>query len=314
MSLLILFKNLDPDPFTRELVALDNTLDIRIWPDAGDINDIRYALVWKPEPGTLRTLPNLQVIFSIGAGIDNVLSDTDLPEVPLVRFVDPNLTMRMSEYVCLHVLTHQRRMLDYAALQRQEKWEELSPQPGANEVRVGIMGLGVLGQDAAKKLNLLGFDVAGWSRSQKQIEDVTSFSGSDGIAPFLARTDILVCLLPLTPGTRGILNAELFTLLAKDGRLPGPVLINAGRGALQVEADILLSLESGALWAASLDVFEEEPLPASSPLWKHPRVIVTPHNASISDNRAVCRYVLEQISAYERGEPLKNVVDTRRGY
>lgn len=314
MPLLVLFQNLEPNPFVREFKALDGNLDIRVWPDAGDISEITHALVWKPTPGVLRTLPNLKVIFSIGAGIDNVLSDPDLPDLPLVRFVDPNLTMRMTEYVCLHVLMHQRRMLEYAEHQREAEWQELWPQPSAEEIRVGVMGLGELGRDAATKLAVLGFDVAGWSRSPKQIDGVTCFSGDAGLADFLGRTDILVSLLPLTPDTRGILNRTLLFGLAKDGRLPGPVLINAGRGALQVEKDILAALDAGDLWAASLDVFEEEPLPKESPLWAHPRVIVTPHNASISDNRAVCRYVLDQIANHERGEPLVNVVDQDRGY
>ena len=234
--------------------------------------------------------------------------------MPLVRFVDPNLTMRMREYICLHVLTHQRRMLDYAELQRQATWQELWPQPVASDIRIGVMGLGVLGRDAAYHLACLGFDVAGWSRSEKSIEGIQCYHGADGLDEFLARTDILVSLLPLTPGTKGILNASLFAKLARDGQLPGPVLINAGRGGLQVEADIIVALDKGDLWAASLDVFEEEPLPPSSPLWKNPRVIVTPHNASISDNRAVARYVLEQIARHERGQPLDNIVDKGQGY
>ena len=314
MTFLVLFNTMQPGPFVRELKELDETLDVRVWPNAGDLSEIEYALVWQPPAGCLASLPNLRVIFSIGAGVDNVLSDPDLPDVPLVRFNDPNLTMRMSEYVCLHVLMHQRRVLDYAELQRQGTWQELLPRPSADEIRVGVMGLGVLGCDAATKLRMLGFNMAGWSRSQKHIEGIECFSGDEALNPFLARSDILVCLLPMTPGTRGILNAGLFARLAKDGQLPGPVLINAGRGKLQVEADILGALEAGDLWAASLDVFEDEPLTASSPLWQHPRVIVTPHNASVSDSRAECRYVLEQIARYERGEALENVVDLKQGY
>lgn len=305
---------MDPDCFAKGLQQLDGKLDIRVWPDAGELADIRYALVWKPEHGILASLPNLEVVISMGAGVDHVLSDPEFPDVPLVRFVDPNLTMRMTEYVCLHVLLHQRCMLDYAELQRDKIWKNWSQQPGANEVRVGVMGLGVLGLDAVEKLKILGYQVAGWSRSQKDIEGVQCFAGADGLKAFLARTDILVCLLPHTPDTEGFLNAKLISLLAQDGTLPGPVLINAGRGRVQVGADILAALEDGTLWAASLDVFEEEPLPASSPLWTHPRVVVTPHNASISDDRAVCRYVIEQIARHEKGQQLQNVVDLKRGY
>ena len=314
MTLLIVCRQIRQDFFANGLRKLNPELDVRIWPDAGELEDIRYALVWKPPEGMLATLPDLEVIFSIGAGVDHVLEQSNLPDVPLVRFVDPNLTMRMSEYVCLQVLMHHRRVRDYAEQQSQVAWKEIWPQPGANELRVGVMGLGVLGLDAVEKLAMLGYQLAGWSRSKKKIEGIACFAGDDGLKPFLARTDILVCLLPHTPDTEGMLNAGLISGLAQDGALPGPVLINAGRGKIQVEADILKCLEAGELWTASLDVFEEEPLPTQSPLWAHPRVIITPHNASISDDMAVCRYVADQIARYEKGDRLENVVDLKRGY
>jgi glyoxylate/hydroxypyruvate reductase A len=180
-------------------------------------------------------------------------------------------------------------------------------------VRVGILGLGELGRDAARKLRTLGFDVAGWTRSPKSQPDLASFHGPAGLDALLARSDILVCLLPLTPDTRGLLNASLFAKLARDRRL-GPFLINAGRGGLQVEADIVAALDARVLKGASLDVFETEPLPASSPLWTHPNVYVSPHNSAISSPEAIARYVVEQIITLERGEPLRNVVDRARGY
>ena len=314
MALLIVCQNLDPEDFAREFRTLAPERDIRCWPDTGDAADIRHALVWRPPKGFLKSLPHLKAIFSVGAGVDHILRDRHLPDVPIVRFVDPNLTMRMTEYVCLHVLLHQRRMPEHLALQAARDWQELSPHPGADEVRVGVMGLGVLGRDAAEKLAILGFRVAGWSRSRKELPGVECYAGQDGLRPFLARSDILVCLLPHTPETEGMLNRDLFSALPRDGALPGPVLINAGRGKVQREADILAALEAGDLWACSLDVFETEPLPETSPLWTHPRVVVTPHNASVSDRRAVCRYVLEQIKEQEAGRPLDNVVDVGRGY
>ncbi len=314
MALLIASGPIKPEPFAEGLSSMGNALDVRVWPETGDVTDIRYALAWKPPEGMLATLPNLEVIFSVGAGVDHLLTQSGLPDVPLVRFVDPNLTMRMSEYVCLHVLTHHRRMLDYAENKKQKIWKEWEKQPAANELRVGVMGLGVLGLDAVEKLKIMGYQVAGWSRSQKQINGVDCFAGEKGQKPFLARTDILVCLLPHTAGTEGMLNTELISGLAKDGPLPGPVLINAGRGKVQVEADILDALDSDTLWAASLDVFENEPLSAKSQLWAHPRVIITPHNASISDDQAVCRYVADQIARYENGDALENVVDLKQGY
>lgn len=314
MTLLLACQDINADVFAKGLHYLQPEMDVRLWPETGKESDIRYALVWKPPEGALKDLPNLEVIFSIGAGVDHVLGQADLPDVPLVRFVDPNLTMRMTEYVCLHVLLHHRRLPDYMQLQRERTWKEFWPQPSAEEIRVGILGLGVLGLDAAEKLKALGYQVAGWSRSEKNIAEIETFSGQDGLKAFLERTDILVCLLPHTPETEGMLNRSLLAKLAKNGRLPGPVLINAGRGKLQKEADILAALDADDLWAASLDVFEEEPLPATSPLWDHSRVVITPHNASVSDYKAVCRYVLDQIDQYEHGEPLRNIVDAKKGY
>lgn len=313
MAILIISAGMDRELLAEQVRSGAPGSDVRIWPDTGDVGDIDYAMVWKPPAGELAKLPNLKLILNMGAGVDHVVADPDLPDLPLVRFVDPNLTMRMTEYATLHVLLHQRRMLEYGALQAETRWEEL-PQPGANEVRVGVLGTGVLGRDAAEKLNMLGFQVAAWGRTPKSFEGIECFSGDDGRAAFLARTDILVCLLPLTPETKGILSRPLFGQLATDGLLPGPVIINAGRGGLQVETDILAALDDNTLWGASLDVFEEEPLPAASPLWAHPRVVITPHNASISDERAVGRYVVEQIGRFESGAPLENLVEAARGY
>jgi glyoxylate/hydroxypyruvate reductase A len=220
----------------------------------------------------------------------------------------------MSEYVVLHCLMHLRQQRRYDAQQRQKVWGEEQHPPAARDVRVGVMGLGVLGADAARKLAIMGFDVAGWSRSPKDLDGIRTFSGGDGLTAFLARTDILVSLLPLTAETRGILNKGLFAKLARDGRLGGPILINAGRGGLQVEADILAALADGTLAAATLDVFETEPLPADSPLWVHPAVTVTPHNAAASDADAISAYVADQIRRFEAGEPLENVVKRDLGY
>jgi len=313
MALLIVCRGMDPKRYERTFAGLAPDLDVRCWPETGNKADIRYALAWNPPPGQLKTYPNLEVIFSSGAGVEHILRDPELPALPIVRLVEPNLTMRMTEYVVLHVLLHHRRMLDYQDQQRRSHWRELA-QPGADEVRVGVLGLGVLGLDAAEKLAALGFKVAGWSRTPKELAGIAHFSGEQGLDAFLTRSDILVALLPLTAQTEGILNRELFAKLAKDGPLPGPVLINAGRGGLHIEADIVSALEEGDLWAASLDVFEPEPLPETSPLWQHPRIVITPHNASISDERAVIRHVLRQIAAHEAGEALEHLVDRARGY
>lgn len=281
--------------------------------DPTDPADICYAAVWRHPPGALSGFHNLKAIFNLGAGVDALLADPHLPRVPIVRAVSPDLTGRMSEYVLLHVLLHhrQQRLLDEAQARR--AW--VAPyQWAAQSLRVGIMGLGVLGIDAAQKLRMIGFDVAGWSRSRKQVRGVQSFAGDDELGAFLARTDVLVALLPATSQTCGILNNRLFAQLARDGILGGPVLINAGRGALQIEDDVLAALDDGTLLAATLDVFQTEPLPEHHPLWTHPKVRITPHNAADSDPDALAHDVAQQIIAFERGEALRHVVDARSGY
>ncbi len=316
MSLLIITTTSRGPEFLDGAREAGEGLDIRIWPDAGRIEDIRYALAWLPPPGVLKTLPNLELIVSVGAGVDHLLGDPELPDVPVVRYVDPDLTGRMAEYIGLHVLFHQRRMSEFLELQSQRKWEYL-PEPAAHEVRVGIMGLGVMGQAALNVLRPFGYQLRGWSRTPKSIDGVACFAGKETLAEFLAETDILACVLPHTPETRHILNADLLGKLSRRGRherFPGPVLINAGRGNLQVEADILAALNTGTLYAATLDVFEAEPLPETSPLWRHPRVVVTPHNAAESTGRAITRYLIRQVRAHRRGEPLANLVDRARGY
>jgi glyoxylate/hydroxypyruvate reductase A len=303
----------DPAPWVERFTRLLPDRPVVVLGEPFDRRAVHYVVTWGPKPGSLSGLPNLDVIFSLGAGVDHLMTYPDLPEVPVVRIAQDDLTHRMSEYVVLHCLMHLRDQHRYAAQQRERQWRDDRFPPRANEVRVGMLGFGVLGQDAARKLQVMGFDVAGWSRTPKPVEGFRVYAG-DEIDAFLARTDILVSLLPLTPDTRGILNRGLFRKLARKGRLGGPVLINAGRGGLQVEADILSCLEDGTLRAATLDVFETEPLPPDSPLWTHPRVTVTPHNAAVSEPEATARYIVNQIQRFERGEPLQHVVDRRRGY
>lgn len=304
------------EQFAGEVRALDPELDIRIDPDVGNVEDIDAALVWQPPQGLLRLLPNLKLIVSVGAGVDSLLTDPTLPYVPLVRFVDPDLTSRMVEYVVMNVLYHHRRMPEFRELQARKEWNYV-PEPAAGDLRVGIMGLGVLGAAAAEALKRFGYQVRGWSRTPKALQGVTTYTGTMALEPFLADTDILVVLLPLTADTSGLLNRDLIRQLSRRGRsphFPGPVLINAGRGGLQVETEIIAALEAGELYGASLDVFEVEPLPATSPLWSHPRVVITPHNAAESDPAAIARYALRQIQAQKSGQKLENLVHRARGY
>jgi glyoxylate/hydroxypyruvate reductase len=246
-----------------------------------DLSQAAYAVVWKPDPELFRRATGLKAIFSGGAGVDHILSNYDLPDLPIVRFVDRSLTDRMSEWVVWQCLHHLRNGFAYAEQQRARIWREIADQPEARDVTVGIMGLGVLGADAAAKLKVMGFRVIGWSRSKKEIAGVETFDAA-GLDAFLGQTDILVGLLPLTEETRGIYDRSLFSKLSRSGVLGGPIFLNAGRGGSQNESDLAACLADGTLKAASLDVFVSEPLDRESPLWAMPNLVLTPH-------AAVCR-------------------------
>ena len=312
-AILLAVTGLDPTSWEARFRTLAPQRDVRLPTRLGDPADITYACAWQAPRGLLAGLPHLQAIFSLGAGVDHLIADPALPDVPVVRIVDPDLTMRMTEYVVLHVLMHHRRQRLYDAQQRQRRWHEHA-QPPASAVAVGVMGLGVLGCDAARALCRLGFRTAGWSRTPKSLSGIDTFHGNDGLDAFLRRTEILVCLLPATASTEGILRLELLRKLERDGGAGGAYLINAGRGALQIDADILAALDEGTLAGATLDVFPIEPLPAASPLWMHPKVTVTPHNAAASDPHALVANMLRQIDRFEAGLPLEHVIDRSVGY
>jgi glyoxylate/hydroxypyruvate reductase A len=279
--------------------------------DAFEPASVDYIFVWKPKPDAFAGLTGLKAVLSLGAGVDALLKHPSLPQAPVVRFVDDDLTRRMTDYVVAHVTMHQRLFTRFKRDQAARRWTQLYP-PAASETNVGIMGLGKLGADAAEKLVALGFNVLGWSRRPKAIAGVRGFAGNQ-LDAFLGETDILVCLLPLTPDTAGILNSSLFSKLRRklDG---GPVIVNAARGGHQREADIARALGDGTLAAASLDVFETEPLPAASPLWALDNCYISPHIAAISNIDAGVRYFSAIIREHEAGRPLPNVVDRGRGY
>ena len=276
------------------------------------LSGIDYAVVWKSDPDLFSRAPDLKVVFSGGAGVDHVLTLPGLPDVPLVRFVDRSLTTRMSEWVVMNCLMHLRQHRAYEARAKAHVWEDLS-QPEAADVTVGVMGLGVLGQDAIRKLSVMGFRTIGWSRSKKTIDGVETFAGGE-LDAFLGRTDFLVSLLPLTAETQSILDADLIAKLSRNGPFGAPVLINGGRGGSQVSADIIAALQSGALGGASLDVFEEEPLDSGSPFWDMDNVYVTPHVAASSDVKALFVHAEQQMDRFENGLPLEHLVDRKAGY
>ncbi len=315
MAFLFVLPTWPVDVWAEAMRKVAPNLDVRIWPDRmGDINEIKYCATWLPPPGVLRSLPNLQVIMSLGAGVDAILKDPTLPEeLPIVRVNDPDLTGRMTEYIVLHVLMHHRQQRRISDNQKNRVWDSF-PTHAAGSLSIGIMGMGVMGTDSAEKLRDLGFRVAGWSRGRKTLQGVQSFAGAAEFDAFLARTDVLISLLPATPETDGIINLATIRKLSRKGPFGAPIVINAGRGRQQVAEDIIAALDTGELHAATLDVFTPEPLPPDSPLWAHPKLTITPHCAADSDPETICAYVAANIEKYRRGEQLENLVDRKLGY
>ena len=309
MAFLIIAPDIKVTSWVKHLSRLDPGIDIRIWPEVGNADDIEFALTWHHPPGEFRKYKNLKCIASLGAGVDHILRDPDLPDgVPVTRVVEHSMVQSMSEYVVLSVLNYCRQFDDYRADQAQKQWHPRKPQLAEN-TRIGILGFGQLGADAAKKLSDLGFRVAGWSRRPKDIAGGQCFAGEEALTNFLSRTHILICLLPLTPATKGILNRKTFEKLPD-----GAYVINVARGQHLVESDLIDALDSGQLTGACLDVFDVEPLPPDHPFWAHPKIKVTPHISSITFPKAVAPQIIENYQRTKTGKPPLNVVDAERGY
>lgn len=299
----------DPRPWRAALERVLPGLDFRVWPDIGRTEDIDYALVWRPPTGMLAGLPKLKAILSLGAGVDHLFADARLPAgMPITRMVDAGLAVQMSEYAMYGVLHFHRCMDRYAVMQREGSWKQLPAVPPSQRT-IGVMGLGVLGADFACKAQVMGFRVIGWSRRARGIEGMTEYHGAEGLPAFLGATRILVNFLPLTQETHGILNRGLFAQLPR-----GAYLVNLARGGHLVEDDLIAALDSGQLGGAMLDVFENEPLPAAHPFWKHPNIVVTPHIAGQAIAELMVEQVVDNIRRLERGETPTGLVDRKRGY
>lgn len=309
MTISIICTDKDPKPWVAALHACDPTLEIQVWPDENEKADVEFALCWKHPEGLLCEYPNLRCVSSMGAGIDHLLGDAFFPKhLPVVRLVDPHLAQDMFEYICTAIMYYFREFDLYRAQQRQSCWQQLPPRSMA-ETTVGFMGLGKLGGYSAERLSNMGFNVIGWSRSQKSIAGVKAYAGEKQLDDFLSRTEILICLLPLTDQTRGILNVELFARLPK-----GSCVVNVARGENLVEDDLIRALDAGQLRGACLDVFKEEPLPEDHPFWKHKKILMTPHCSSITDPRSVAPQIVQNYRLMRDGMPLLNQVDMLRGY
>ncbi|ROZ79425.1 glyoxylate/hydroxypyruvate reductase A [Ramlibacter sp. WS9] len=278
------------------------------WPDVGDAAQVRFLAAWEPPARLEETFPNLEILFSVGAGVDQFDLSALPPGLQVVRMVEPGLTACMCEYVSWAVLSLHRGIPQYREQQQRGEWKEHPVRPASSR-RVGVMGMGTLGRAALAQLRQLGFDCAGWSRSRRNDPGIRTFAGEAELGDFLARTDILVCLLPLTPETRGILDRRIFDALP-----PGASLVNAARGGHLVQPDLLAALERGQLSAAILDVCEPEPLPQGHPFWNHPRIWLTPHVASATQAETAAEALLDNLRRHDAGLPLEGVVDRSQGY
>jgi glyoxylate/hydroxypyruvate reductase A len=283
-------------------------IDFRLWPEIGEPTQVLYLAAWEPPTDIAARFPNLKLLFSSGAGVDQFDFSRLPAALPVVRMIEPGIIRSMVEYATHAVLDLHRDMPAYRRAQQRRQWQPL-PVKTAAERRIGVLGLGSLGQAVLAQLVGLGFDCAGWSRSQHAVDGVQCFAGADTLDAFLARSDILVCLLPLTDATRGFLDARLFARLPR-----GAALVHAGRGPHLVAGDLLAALDSGHLAEAVLDVTDPEPLPPTDPLWSHERVRITPHIASMTVAATAARVVLDNLRRFARGEPLIGLVDRSRGY
>jgi glyoxylate/hydroxypyruvate reductase len=298
-----------PAEYISELRKLDPDLEIREWPDVGDPKDVDIAMVWKMPHGELAKFPNLKLIMSMAAGVDHVLGDPDMPrEVPLVRVTDPHMARSMGHWAAMNILRLHRETAHYDDLRSRREWP---PERAfdTDTVQVGILGLGYLGTHVAKMLHAMGLKVQGWARSAKSIDGIRSFQGVDGLREMVATTNYLLCLLPSTPATVGVMNAELFARMPR-----GFYVLNCGRGAQLVEPDLTAALDSGQIAGAALDVFSVEPLPQDHPFWADKRIIMTPHHASEVFPPAVAATFMDNIQRCRAGRPLMGLVDLDIGY
>lgn len=276
--------------------------------EVDDPQSVHYALVWQPPQGFFARYPQLKLLVNLGAGVDSLVGRDDLPAIPITRISDPDMGRMMASYVLFAVLRYARDIPALERAQRERRWHYLRPRLPSS-VRVGVLGLGELGAYAALELARQGFDVRGWSRSQKQLDNVACVHGMDSLDDFLAGSDILVVLLPLTPQTQGLLNAERLALLPK-----GCCFINASRGAVVDQLALTAALSSGQIGEATLDVFDREPLPPEDPLWAMDNVLITPHLASVAIATSAAAQVADNIQRLARGEPVHHRVEPARGY
>ena len=297
------------DDYIEEMHRLEPRLKIREWPDVGSPGEVDIAMVWKMPHGELAKFPNLKLIISMAAGVDHVLSDPDRPKgVPIVRVTDPHMARSMGHWFLMNILRLHRETARFDNLRAEKIWPpEIAFDTDA--ISVGILGLGYLGTHVAQMLKAVGLKVQGWSRTQKNLDGIQSFSGKVGLDQMLSNTNYLACLLPNTPATEGIMSLNCFNKMPR-----GSYVLNAGRGSQLVEADLLQALDNGQIKGAALDVFETEPLPRDHPFWTDTRILMTPHHAAEVFLPAAAQTFLKNIYSIRNNQPLTGLVNEELGY
>jgi glyoxylate/hydroxypyruvate reductase len=309
MSILFCSAAEAPEPWHAALAEAFPALAFQVYSEDASFDEVRYLLAWNPPPGLWARMPKLRAVLWLGAGVDRLLSDPTLPpQLPIVRLVDAGFAQQMSEYALYAVLHFQRRMGEYAAMQKTRVWRPLS-EPIARDWPVGVLGLGAIGAVVAKRIAQMGFPVHGWSARGAPIEGVEVYSGDRGLREVLARAQVLVNVLPLTARTANLLDTGAFSQMRH-----GAYLVNIARGGHVVEADLLAALDSGRLAGAMLDVFRDEPLPIPHPFWRHPKIILTPHVAAQTNVLLARSQIIDNIGRLERGETPQGLVERSRGY
>lgn len=309
MSVVLLAPNRDMQSWKEALLHVDSNLEVEIWPGVSNPEKVHYVVAWDQPKQVLNSYPNLKAVSSLGAGADHLLKDDSLPEeIPICRVVSPSLVRQMKEYVLCSVLNYQRNTILYAMQKEKGIWEpHLNKSP--DECSLGIMGLGELGRPTAAHLARMGYPVLGWSNSKKTIESVTTYSGEEEFKAFLSNCTVLICMLPLTEETEGILNLDVFKKLKRPG-----YLINVARGEHLVEEDLIYALDKEWLEGATLDVFTTEPLPDRHPFWNRENIMITPHVSSLTPPGEVADQIVDNYKRALSGMELKHKVDRSKGY
>jgi glyoxylate/hydroxypyruvate reductase len=306
MSIAIISPGRDVSSWVKTFTDVDPEIEIQVFPEISDKDAVELVILWQHPKGILKEFPNLKLICSMGAGVDHILSDPEIPpSLPITRIVDPGLTVPMTNYVIMATMNYHRQLYRYQSNQKKKVWDMSNPEL---ETKVGVMGVGALGGDVIEKLRILGFSVYGYGNSPKSDKDYPYFFGNE-LSEFLKHVNLVICMLPLTPDTEDVLNIDFFRKCNK-----GTYIINVARGNHLVEDDLLTAMDEGIISGAFLDVFRKEPLPQDHPFWNSEKITITPHIASVTNPNSAIPQIIENYKNLKNNKPLINQINPNLGY